>query len=746
MTISSVENRKEYAGNGVAVSFATPPFIQNSDIKVKLVVDATGVATDWVLNTQYTLSGAGDAGGGTLTLETSPTDYTPQTGETLVIYTDPTLTQSTDLVDNDALPAEVVEEVFDRLTLIDQRLSNRLDRSLRQSDSDVGDVGVLPVKTDRASQLLGFDVNGDPIASAGTGGAATSVFMATVLDDYSKEEAAATLGVANVISSISNLKVETLLTDARVVYLTETGRAGYFKFSVANLSAEVAADTQNGVYVPPNADTTGASGAWVRMFNGALHIDWFGGVGDGVTDSTAAWTSALAMVPTGGVQADGTGGEIHFGSGTYLIDHLSPDKHQVIISGEGRQATVIKARVAGSGDTVAMLNIFNVSRGVVKNLTLDGAGLKTMALGICYTTTGLGAGGWEFQNVLFIGATTDGIVLGNDSNNPDVASFNFMNSNAMSGAYGSSQPSSSQIKIAGSNTLQINWYGGVIGAGGNTGAGSPAIDVKITGGDFNVYEAQWIGNRDDQAYAIEAASGQVRVYGCHAEGSGGFLHTLPTDPQGVASGQHTVISSQITNTGANSSNRAVYHEAERRIYLAGCFFNENVDVGRAGASPQLNTQGNAFGVGKGYRITAGTPQIFGWRDDGGAVSPQNVPLEFMSDTPSTYINTSNTNDYAQDVLSYQEFTVLSASDVNGPDRNAMIFVVRDTTGGGTALVLYEHNGTPVIINQVGTVFVTAAPGVNEIQIKTRGIGLGVAFRAGTNKNNNALCVSYLACQ
>lgn len=89
------------------------------------------------------------------------------------------------------------------------------------------------------------------------------------------------------------------------VYLYEAGREGVFNWGLADLSAFVAADTQEGIYVAPTSDTTGASGAWVRQHDGILRPEWFGAVaetdfGTPSTDSTAAlagWVSLVNALP-----------------------------------------------------------------------------------------------------------------------------------------------------------------------------------------------------------------------------------------------------------------------------------------------------------------------------------------------------------------------------------------------------------------------------------------------------------------
>ena len=84
-------------------------------------------------------------------------------------------------------------------------------------------------------------------------------------------------------------------TNNTIRYLVEAGREGWFKFSSANLSANVTADPQQGVYVPPAAATTGASGAWVRIYDRFLNIRWFGATGDGTTNDSTAVQAAINL-------------------------------------------------------------------------------------------------------------------------------------------------------------------------------------------------------------------------------------------------------------------------------------------------------------------------------------------------------------------------------------------------------------------------------------------------------------------
>jgi hypothetical protein len=192
MTISSTINRVSYVGDGVSTAFSFPYlFLANAD----LVVYQNAVVK--TINTHYTVSGAGNPAGGTVTFLTPPANL-----DSIVILRNPALTQLLDLVDNDPLPANPVEQAFDLLTMLAQRSGDLISRSLRQQDPDVANIGSLPLKANRASMYLGFDANGDPIPiAAAAGGAVISPFMVTLLDDTTAAIARATLGLHEGLST-----------------------------------------------------------------------------------------------------------------------------------------------------------------------------------------------------------------------------------------------------------------------------------------------------------------------------------------------------------------------------------------------------------------------------------------------------------------------------------------------------------------------------------------------------------------
>lgn len=198
MTVSSTTNRVSYTGNGSTTAFPFPyAFLSTADLTVIETTVATGVQRTLALTTDYTISGTADATGAYLSGGTVNAVTAPASTVIWTILRDPTITQLVDIVDGDALPASSIEGPLDRLTMIAQRLADRIGRTLRQPDGDAATIAAIPAKVSRASMFLGFDSNGDPIAAAGTSAnlGPVSPFINTLLDDADAATARATLGV-----------------------------------------------------------------------------------------------------------------------------------------------------------------------------------------------------------------------------------------------------------------------------------------------------------------------------------------------------------------------------------------------------------------------------------------------------------------------------------------------------------------------------------------------------------------------
>ena len=156
MTISTTTSRISYNGNGVTTVFSFPyRFLANGDLVV-VSVSSTGVETVKTLTTDYTLTGAGDDAGGSVTMLVAPAS-----GTRLVIYRDTEVVQETDYTSGDAFPAESHERALDRLTMILQEKTPGAAGATRAIQIPIGDPGdvntVLPPSIARLDKFLVFD-------------------------------------------------------------------------------------------------------------------------------------------------------------------------------------------------------------------------------------------------------------------------------------------------------------------------------------------------------------------------------------------------------------------------------------------------------------------------------------------------------------------------------------------------------------------------------------------------------------
>lgn len=83
----------------------------------------------------------------------------------------------------------------------------------------------------------------------------------------------------------------------QAVFLREPGREGVFKWTTGDYSSQIAADTQEGIYIKAD-DAAPTSGAWVRQSGWQISgadVRWFGAAIDGVTDDAPAINAALSL-------------------------------------------------------------------------------------------------------------------------------------------------------------------------------------------------------------------------------------------------------------------------------------------------------------------------------------------------------------------------------------------------------------------------------------------------------------------
>ena len=153
MTISTTESRISYNGNGATTVFSFPyRFLANGDLVV-VEVAADGTETVKTITTHYTITGAGDDAGGSVTMLVAPAS-----GTRLVIYRDTEVVQETDYISGDPFPAETHERALDRLTMIAQEIAPNLARSITLPVGDASGLNdTLPAAANRLDKFIVFD-------------------------------------------------------------------------------------------------------------------------------------------------------------------------------------------------------------------------------------------------------------------------------------------------------------------------------------------------------------------------------------------------------------------------------------------------------------------------------------------------------------------------------------------------------------------------------------------------------------
>jgi hypothetical protein len=205
MTIASTESRTIYAGNGSTTEFAVPfMFLRDDDIEVVLSTEDEEMVQ--IISTDYNLSGAGEQTGGVCSM-----NQAPPVGRALVIRRNPSLVQEVDYVENDAFPAATHEAALDKLTMICQALSERLDRTItfRVSSAVTG----VEVPEPKAGKVLAWNESGNNLINKDGAALGMVTLPLTVSEGgtgcSSGEEALANLGCGTVGRSVAQAETTT---------------------------------------------------------------------------------------------------------------------------------------------------------------------------------------------------------------------------------------------------------------------------------------------------------------------------------------------------------------------------------------------------------------------------------------------------------------------------------------------------------------------------------------------------------
>jgi hypothetical protein len=194
MAIPNETNRVSYVGNGGTGPFTIPfYFLEEDDLLVIRETIADGTETLFTVNVDYVVTGAGVESGGELTLLAGMTN-----SYNIHIIRDPDRLQQILYPSNDKFPSKTHEQGLDKLTMLVQRLIDKVNRSVKAPETAPGDLSYSATAwKNRASKLQGFDAGGSPsLVTLSTPGAlVVSAFIETLLDDANAAAARTTLDV-----------------------------------------------------------------------------------------------------------------------------------------------------------------------------------------------------------------------------------------------------------------------------------------------------------------------------------------------------------------------------------------------------------------------------------------------------------------------------------------------------------------------------------------------------------------------
>lgn len=125
MTVSSQVSSVSYLGDGVTTLLPVPYYFLEQTHLLVTRVNLDSSTNTLVLGSDYSVSGAGNQAGGSITMMTAPA-----VGIQIIIDRSVPATQETDYVANDPFPAESHERALDKLTMLVQQGNNVLNRAL----------------------------------------------------------------------------------------------------------------------------------------------------------------------------------------------------------------------------------------------------------------------------------------------------------------------------------------------------------------------------------------------------------------------------------------------------------------------------------------------------------------------------------------------------------------------------------------------------------------------------------------
>lgn len=385
MTVSSITSSIIYGGDGIVTIFSVPFYwITDSHIVVELYNPTGPVTTAWVQGTNYTLSGAGNFAGGTLTATVAPA-----VGLELRIRRILPILQLSDFVSNDTLPAETVERDYDYLTMVCQQLSDSI-------------------------ALLG---SGSAISfqNVGASGVSSYAGMSGTVAQFKK-----IVGASGIVASESATQITLTGSGAGVDLAADypwTGLHTHTKQAARTAPSWIIKSLQGGVDIADSSillasDYSTAMDVRKRTdvsVEAPVDASWGGNAGIYIQHSASGTTNANGTLTCGiraqmeTTQVKGGGASVNDAVGGYFSIY----NNGTDVGGFGMHIDAYHVGTAGAaGHTTYGMSVEaykNIAGGVAAGILTRSLGTQAMDYGVLITST---SGGLRFNRGLQIGCPT----------------------------------------------------------------------------------------------------------------------------------------------------------------------------------------------------------------------------------------------------------------------------------------------------------------------------------------------------
>ena len=470
MTVSTTIIKSSHNGNGSTTTFAYNfKIFADSDLVV-IIRSSTGTETTKTLTTHYTVSGAGDASGGSITFTTG---NTPASGETVVIRRNVPQTQAIDYIANDPFPAETNEEGLDRTTMIAQQVSEATDRSIKLSRTNTMTSTEFTVgATDRANKILAFDGSGEISVTQELGSfkGNWSSGTAYVARDLVKDTSTNNIFIVNTAHTATGSQPLTSNANSAKYDLIVDAGSATTSASAAATSATNAASSATAAASSATAAASSATAAASSATSAANSFDDFDDRYLGAKSSEPSTDNDGDALVTGALFFDTTVGamKVYTGSAWQTVTVSAANQANInTVAGISSDVTAVAGKATevgrlGTSDAVADMAILGTSA-VVTDMDILGTSANVTAMGHLGTSANVTAMGHlgTSANVTAMG------VLGTSANVTNMATCatNISDVNTFAAQYriGSSDPSSSLDEgdlFYSTTSNQLKYYNG----------------------------------------------------------------------------------------------------------------------------------------------------------------------------------------------------------------------------------------------------------------------------------------------